>query len=291
MYMEIPDEVFDLLWFGDGEYKNFEEETSDNKLYRTVPYEPSAIYVSYSVSDNVNYEHVESPGYYPNYKDLSPDQKRVYLDYLENIYDNSFDISYVFLFYYGLERHLLKNEKFDEAFRTILKLRKEHPNSSFQSYSANALLFSALKYERTDMVKEFLKSYKDSYGFSDKALFYVLCKLKIPLTAEIIMDNAKFFGFNRKKYIRKYPEDFLKTLQSEMIKNYSNDEILISDFINEEQLKDINEVFQFIYANYCIEERTINIPDISSSEEFSKEIYNLLLNTEEIIKETFAKKK
>lgn len=289
MDMGIPKEVSDLLWFGDGEYKNWEDEILEHNGYRTIVHEPSAIYGQLPISDNLDMEIVEDPGYYPDYKELSPEQRRVYFDFLRDIYDYSFHISYVFLFYYGLERYLSRNEKYDEAFNTILRLRNSHTNSSFQHYSANALLFSALKHERNDLIKEFLKSC--SGKFSIRALLFVLYKLEIPLTAQTIIDNAKFFGYDRRKYLRKYPDLFLKALESELIKNFGADEILISDFIKEEQLKDLKETFEFAYANYSLEEREIHIPDISSSEEFYKIMHSLLFDAEEVIKENLTIKK
>jgi hypothetical protein len=53
------------------------------------------------------------------------------------------DIGYVFIFYYGLERHLISGN-YSEAIDTILTLRKTHNHPSFLSYSANALVISAI---------------------------------------------------------------------------------------------------------------------------------------------------
>ena len=282
MYRDIPDDVFDLLWFFDGEYKNWESYEDIKGLFGN--YEPSMIFKDYPVIENENNSIVEFPDYYPNYRDLSSKQRGVYFDFLRDIYNSSFHIGYVFLFYYGLERYLFRGEKFEEAFDTIIKLRNTHQNSSFQKYSANALLFSALKYERQDLVRKFILFNNDAPFYSSNVLFFVIYKLQMPLTAEMIVDNPLFFGYGDKKFIKKNHDSFLQELKSEMVERFGSDGILISDFISPEEMDELNEKFEFVYANPTIEERDIRIPDISSDDGFIKEIYSLLINAEKSIK-------
>lgn len=69
--------------------------------------EPSMIDLSLSVKESKS---VDRPSYYPAYSDLTPEQRNIYWNYLKNPYDSNFDIGYVFLFYYGLERYLFNGE-------------------------------------------------------------------------------------------------------------------------------------------------------------------------------------
>jgi len=88
------------------------------------------IYTKLPLAQIDNIEDVERPPYYPNYSQLTPQQKGVYWKLLSNPYDSKFDIGFVFILYYGLERHLL-NGNYEKAFRLILKLRDIHTNKSF----------------------------------------------------------------------------------------------------------------------------------------------------------------
>lgn len=282
MYRDIPNDVFNLLWFFDGEYKNWESYEDIKGLFGN--YEPSMIFVDYPVIDNENNSIVEFPDYYPAYRDLSSKQRGVYFDFLRDIYNSNFHIGYVFLFYYGLERYLFKGEKIDDAFNTIIKLRNTHRNSSFQKYSANSLLFSALKYERQDLVRKFILFNNDSPFFSYGVLFFVIYKLQMPLTAHVIMDTSSFFGYKNEKFIKNNQDLFLQELKSEMAERFGSDEILISDLISQEEMNELNEKFEFVYANPTIEEREIYIPDISADVGFKNEIYGLLINVEKSIK-------
>ena len=282
MYRDIPDDVFNLLWFFDGEYKNWESYEDIKGLFGN--YEPSMIFKDYPVIDNENNSIVEFPDYYPAYRDLSSKQRGVYFDFLRDIYNSNFHIGYVFLFYYGLERYLFKGEKIDDAFNTIIKLRNTHRNSSFQKYSANALLFSALKYERQDLVRKFILFNNDSPFFSYNVLFFVIYKLQMPLTAHVIMNTSSFFGYKNEKFIKNNQDLFLQELKSEMAERFGSDEILISDLISQEEMNELNEKFEFVYANPTIEEREIYIPDISADLDFKNEIYGLLINVEKSIK-------
>lgn len=282
MYRDIPDDVFNLLWFFDGEYKNWESYEDIKGLFGN--YEPSMIFKDYPVIENENNSIVEFPDYYPNYRDLSSKQRGVYFDFLRDIYNSNFHIGYVFLFYYGLERYLFKGEKIDDAFNTIIKLRNTHRNSSFQKYSANSLLFSALKYERQDLVRKFILFNNDSPFFSYNVLFFVIYKLQMPLTAHVIMDTSSFFGYKNEKFIKNNQDLFLQELKSEMAERFGSDEILISDLISQEEMNELNEKFEFVYANPTIEERGTHIPDISADLDFKNEIYGLLINVEKSIK-------
>lgn len=282
MYRDIPDDVFNLLWFFDGEYKNWESYEDIKGLFGN--YEPSMIFKDYPVIENENNSIVEFPDYYPNYRDLSSKQRGVYFDFLRDIYNSNFHIGYVFLFYYGLERYLFKGEKIDDAFNTIIKLRNTHRNSSFQKYSANSLLFSALKYERQDLVRKFILFNNDSPFFSYNVLFFVIYKLQMHLTAHVIMDTSSFFGYKNEKFIKNNQDLFLQELKSEMAERFGSDEILISDLISQEEMNELNEKFEFVYANPTIEERGTHIPDISADVGFKNEIYGLLINVEKSIK-------
>ena len=89
----------------------------------------------------------------------------------------------MFILYYGLERHLLEGD-FHSAFNVILKLRDVHKNKSFQSYSGNALILSALLQKKGEYIPSFIKSLDKEYefNFSDNLLlmsYLFRCSRKI----------------------------------------------------------------------------------------------------------------
>ena len=120
------------------------------------PEEPSVIYKDLLVSEPKNPDLVAPPPYFPRYSELSANQRWVYLNWLNDI-QSEINIGYVFLYYYGLERHLLVGD-FEAAFSEILLLRKCHDNKSFENYSYNALLFSCACHNQPDLAQSILGS-------------------------------------------------------------------------------------------------------------------------------------
>jgi hypothetical protein len=138
---DIPSKVTQLLWFKDGSEKkalssepiSFHTEGFTFNISFKGAVEPSLISFDYPVREPKVASKVERPTYYASYEKLTPEQRWVYLDWLKNV-DREIDIGYVFIFYYGLERHLFFG-LYEEAFDMILRLRKVHGNRSFHEYS------------------------------------------------------------------------------------------------------------------------------------------------------------
>ena len=114
--MSVHPDVRDLLWIENGPHKNWTEEQGVSPLglgnivvdyVSSRPSEPSLINFDYEIK-YVNSDEVEKPDYNPSYSKLTPEQRGVYWSFLKDPFTGGFDISYVFLFYYGLERHLFK---------------------------------------------------------------------------------------------------------------------------------------------------------------------------------------
>lgn len=130
-----------LLWFSDGPFQNYineniEKHTFDCNWMRlsfrfSGDDEPSLIYTKqlFIIPNEIDMSLVEKPPYCPTYSGLTPEQKMVYIKLLQNPYDAGIDIGFVFLLYYGLERHLLVGD-YARACNVILKLREVHKNGS-----------------------------------------------------------------------------------------------------------------------------------------------------------------
>lgn len=213
--IDVHPDIRNLIWIGEGHFKNYNQETNDKSEFEidgflfTISFfgseEPSLIYPSQRVSKTNIYE-VERPPYYPTYSGLSPAQKWVYANLLSNPYNPEINIGFVFILYYGLERHLLLGN-FEQAFDLILKLRDVHANSSFQSYSAKALILSCILHKRSDLVLRFLDSLDKDHEFKFSDNLFLLCcySFNIPIPPFQIMKMSKSFGHKNQNYIKKNP--------------------------------------------------------------------------------------
>ena len=92
--------------------------------------------------------HVPEMDYWPSYSNISPTQRRMYLEWLAGgRSDTNVPAGYIFIFFYGLERRvLIDKQNFREVAWEIRRLREIYQESgSFNSYSARLLGFINLR--------------------------------------------------------------------------------------------------------------------------------------------------
>lgn len=288
----VPSEIRELLWFGDGQYRNFinynimKRESIIDGIKFEVSFigaeEPSLIYSDLAIKLPNDSSNIDKPGYYPSYKNLNSEQRWIYLNWLRDI-EKEIDISYVFIFYYGLERHLFFGD-FDKAFNMILQLRKYHKNSSFLGYSSDALVAACLIHNRVDA---FIKYMESVDGASDVAItpIYLMAKkqMNIGLVSSEIIRVARKVGFTNTRYIKDEKEYFEEELNKVLNEKYYNSEMSLSRF----DLKKCPEVDQMIIANYSLpnKNRIIKIRSIMDNQSFSDEVLELLKISHERVKE------
>lgn len=276
----------DLLWIADGPKKNYVPQSNDQSFeYDGIritfssfsAQEPSLMSTKLSIQDAVNPLNVERPPYYPSYTELTAEQRGVYWKLLADPYSGKFDIGYVFILYYGLERHLLEGN-YEKAFHVILKLRDIYENNSFQGYSACALVLTCLFRQRPDFAAEFYHSLDKNYELCFSDNLYMLCKmgLDIPLTAKDLMRIAKTFEFSNQNYIKKYPEIFETKLLEEMQIKYSTNKLDIKDFVSQAELRKLRKQTIPVFSNVSLREQSIDVPLISESFKLKKAAYDLL---------------
>lgn len=158
---------------------------------RQIP-DPSTIYVHLPISEDYT---VNQLPYWPHYIELTPGQRYGYLCWLRNV-ELPTDMGYVFLYYYGLERHLLIGG-FDRAFDEIIKLRNVHKNKSFQKYSENALIHAAIMRDRIDRLMD-LHEKTEVSGHSN-AMFLLAYNAGLDLGVEqLLLIFYKAFTTSRK---------------------------------------------------------------------------------------------
>ncbi len=278
----IPKEIVDLLWFSNGSRKNYRKETNEfnfsfaghtQRIITTSISEPSAIDINLPLSDLLF-----SPpplGYYPSYERLTPQERTAYLNWLTDI-TVPIDIGYVFIFYYGLERHLFFGNA-EDALATIFILRQFHNNSSFLDYSGDAIILYALIHKKWKILLNLIPE-----QLSDDMRLFVMALVNHSLNAQDIMASYRNFGFENNRYIKNEPELFLSTLEDLLIERFSTP----SSPVDLEDFKSAHGTVSLMLANYSLlpEQRFFSLPDISTSPRIHDKINELLVNTHESVK-------
>lgn len=294
--LKVSPEIIDLLWIGDGKYKNYSPSAKQSTPYNSVTIisssdtseEPSALYLSLSVSTPSENTLVEHPPYYPSYKGLSPEQRWLYWKFLADPFSPRHNIGYVFLFLYGLERHLASGN-LDKAFHTILELRKVHSNASFQSYTANALTLICIVKQRADLALKLIRAESDNMETSMPTDYLLILKytFQMPLTVSEIIKNHKYFEFHNNRYIKGQPDLFSQTLSGFLLRDFQADSINLNKYFP----MDINGLptkSERIFANISLSGCEASVPDFKNRKLIQK-ISSLLLETHETVKSNLRK--
>lgn len=272
--LTVHPDIQDLLWIKNGNTSGkYSVPAPKETVYEasgirfTVRFErpePSLIDMKLPVSFDRRGE-IPEPGYFPSYDGLSPQQRGIYWNFLKDPYNSSISISYVFILYYGLERHLYQGD-YEKAAEVIFKLRSVHKAPSFQHYSSNALMFTGLIRKRPDFIKRLYDEYRASSDGDISSDLLLLCKLGFndPLTAEEVMDYARAFGYTNTKNIREFPDIFLQGLREVLSAKYGYPGICLGDYINKNNVSLLDSVSVPIFANWSIEERETRVPSVCS---------------------------
>lgn len=287
----VPPEIRSLLWFYDGPYKNYTDQAFHRNKVEVGDFvieisfmgsqEPSAISMSAPVMQPINIGDVPRPSYYPSYMQIAPDQRWIYLNWLKNV-DTEIDIGYVFIFYYGLERHLYFGN-YEQAFRMILRLRAHHRNSSFQGYSANALAAASFLHKRADLLEEYLQSIDAANENRISSLFLVAKRaLGLGLSPKEIM--AMKSSSNR--YMKEENELFTVEVRKLLLEHFGSETISLAGF----SLQDCPKHYEFFAANYSLaqENRGMDFPELAKHPELSQIINGLLTQAQKNTKATVA---
>jgi len=275
----IPEPTISLLWITDENISKIKYPMTitinlgDNKESDLCA-EPSLIWMQLPVKKNRDLEIKKL--YYPFYASLTPEQKYQYLYWLKDITQET-NLSYVFLYYYGLERHLLIGN-YDLAIDEILKLLKYHDKGTFKSYATNSLIAASI--------------FRKKHNLLDKAPFvldeisnvslYLKSLIGMGLKAKDIIALANTVKFYNKRYLIKYPDLFREKLQDVI----DNDEDINGNIFNQIHIENVKKEEEIYFANVSVpkEARQIKTPQILNDKIFQNLIYKLLLKTHEEIK-------
>jgi hypothetical protein len=231
--------------------------------------EPSLIWTKLPVEKNSEIE--KEPMYYPSYSRISPKHRYQYLSWLRDVTQQT-NLSYVFLYYYGLERHLLIGN-FEQAVEEVLRLLQHHDRGSFASYAQEALIVATLHRKKYDLLEK--------YPFIQKRMSNEILLLRKVLGQRVearnLMELASSVGFTNKRCMKLRPVEFEDELQS-LLADFEARNGPLLDLVSSD---DMEYKETLIFANFSIPEsiRCIKIPQILSDRRFKDAVFNLLSTT------------
>ena len=224
-------------------------EVDNNK---TITSEPSMIWTRLPVIQNNEME--AEPMYCPSYIGLSPKHRFQYLSWLQDVSQPT-NLSYVFLYYYGLERHLLYGN-FDLALEETMRLLEFHPHISFFSYAKPALLAACAYRKKPEVIDKYPVLLEHP---SNEAL--VVRKMATrTLTAKNLIDLSGHVGFYGRKHLPQYSQLFHSIVQKKLDEHQDTH----GDILQNLDLSEIPKEDVYFFANMSLKEKchAIEFPDI-----------------------------
>lgn len=231
------------------------------------PDDPSTIYSCLPVCVPKSNTSVPKLPYFPSYSNMTCEQRGIYLRWLSDI-SNTIDIGYVFVYYYGLERHLVKGD-FDAAVDEIITLRKYHSHSSFQFYSASALVHACLIRKRIDTLERLYAS--SCFDFFDNSNLLIFHYSGLDLSLDVMFRLAsRLKGVNR-RYMRENPEFYRQVLAETLLRRFGKESYPFSDRFCLEKVKRARFP---IFANISLPPsiRTPDLPNFLHHGPFKEEL-------------------
>ena len=297
--IHFHEDIKDLIWFADSpllniDPKQFIKTMSCSGFKLEYSYsglsEPSMIFTKLPIEFPKDFSQVDLPDYFPTYIGFDPLQKGLYIKFLENPYNTEIYIGYVFLLYYGLERHLFLGD-WEKAVDVILKLRKCHKNNSFQLYSATALILTAIYREKGEIALKVI-SQLDSNDFLP-VTEYFLCasSFNLHITSRELMYYSDWLGFHNKRYIKNQTELFSKTLIDFIQSQFNRDYLLVSDILTDTDIRSMETQETKLYANTSLSNIQIQIPYLSENEKLRTFVCSLLQKTHDFVKNYLAEQR
>lgn len=194
-------------------------------VYHSTAHEkpdPSTIWVHLPIKYE---ENVQPLSYFPHYIDLTPGQRYKYLTWLRNI-DEPVDIGYVFLYFYGLEKHLILGD-IDKAVAQIIRLREHHKNRSFQTYSQNSIIYACFMRNRPDILAK-IQGKLDTTEYSNERILLAM-KFGFGLSADYMVSVFKKLYKKCSKAAKEDRELFVQITEQVLTEEYGSPLFPLSD--------------------------------------------------------------
>ena len=221
------------------------------------------------VATRSNSYDADSIGYWPSYEGLSPKARREYLKWLSGGAKNSeVNISFAFLYFYGLERRLFLEKSLEEADDILSEMRRlleVFPNNhSLERYVENALSFATLFEPMSTSIPALKVLKKSSWQMPMNVALYIGKKMK---SGEPLNNNDALLWFlnHPEKHLRtpanRLEEEFISLLQAKLqIAQPSGPKISIPKAKFNPEYSSCSSTFSTKFGKY-----TKGIPDISNT--------------------------
>ncbi|MFH0785389.1 MAG: TerB N-terminal domain-containing protein [Pseudomonadota bacterium] len=217
---------------------------------------------------------------------MGTEQRGLYLRWLCNV-TNQIDIGYVFVYYYGLERHLVYGD-FEKAFDEIILLRNHHNNGSFRVYSASALVHSCLLRKRVDKLHQLYTS--GNFDYFGNSNLLILHHSGLDILPDVMFQLAcRIKGVNH-RYIKQDPNLYKQKISGVLIDKFGQSSYpLLSRFL----LKNVENIPYPIFANISLppEVRTPSLPNLLRHEPFLVEMKTIFRKVHDTIRNDSKLKK
>lgn len=260
--------------------------SGENKFEIIGPDEPSTIYKKLPVSKPRDTNSVEKPPYYPSYAQLSPEQRWIYLKWVEDI-SQPVNIGYVFIYYYGLERNLVIGD-FETAYNEVVFLRHSHQNKSFESYSYNALLFASALKNRTDLLQTILTT-ESQNGIVNEDLMFKY-RFGIGINPEEFMSLAKKFKGTNLRYIKAVPDRYKAAITKVIVERYNQQEYPLVELFDIHEIPQISTI-AFSNVSFPSSLRTPKMPDFIRYSPFAKDCQKIFEESHMLVKEDLIRER
>lgn len=240
--------------------------------------EPSLIWTKMPIKRNKFLE--ERKMYYPAYSELSPENRWQYLSWLQNI-EKDTNPSYAFLYYYGLERHLLIGD-FDNAVREVIKLFKHFKKINYLGGIINSLINISMYRGRKDIVKTspYLMNEITDWSLYLRALAGK--SLKVEDLLSLYNSRAYYRNHFYTKCLESYPDLFIKELEKSLNEYQSKNGNILEKFQNSK----LERVGQRIFYNLSLTDKAtiMSQPNILNNKDFEAIFRGLFSKTYKNIK-------
>jgi hypothetical protein len=221
--------------------------------------DPSTIYFPLPIIIPEDISNVPAPPRYPKYYSLTPEQKFIYLTWLQNI-DSTIHEGYRHLFFFGLERQLLLGN-FDAAFDMILRLRNgaKEPFDHFILFHITDTLFTAcLMKNRMDLYNKMRYIFDDPW-WRDMHI-WIKYYINEPVEPEEIIKILLCQKVNG-LYFEKAPEIYKEELSKILDEKTGHSYINLTDYISADNCRLPYEILGFHNSSFPFEFRnTEKIP-------------------------------
>jgi len=250
----------------------------------TLPkrHDPSTIYFPLPITMPHKESDVPPPERYATYRHLTPEQKYIYLNWLNNI-NRPINEGYRFLFLFGLERQLLIGN-FNAAWEMIIRLKNStlseiNESRYFRYKSTNTLFTTCIMLNRIDLLQDITYIYEEP-AYNDVLIWddmQILVKYynHEPIDAKEAINLLKRTSTRNRRYIENAPKYYAEEMAKLLLEKTGHSFIRPSDYIFEENRKKPNISIGFINPSFPFELRNpeILLPDTNKLTTFLHELH------------------